>query len=599
MTSVIIPVKSALTEIEYGAFRDCTSLASVTIPESVTTIEESTFKGCTSLASISIPESVTTIGFEAFRDCSNLSSVIIPKRVTKIGWNAFFGCTSLSEVIIPDSVTIIDGGAFNSCKSLVNITIPNSVTEIGVTAFSGCTSLTSITIPDKVTEIGWAVFHGCTSLNSVTIPDSVTTIGKQAFKGCNSLMSITIPDSVASIESEAFDYYYNRDHIPFEDNLNETNITIICNEGSYAQEYAIEYGKRYDLTTGHQIGDWQEKTSPSCESTGLRVRCCETCKDVLEEEVIPATGHEMSKWQIEYSPSCDMEGLEFRYCDNCWFREERIIPATEEHLWDKGEITKQPSTAQTGIKTFTCLVCHTERTEIIPVIVNTKGKDGTALGEGASAELAEKAITAMKSDTDPKGSTFGKLQLKSTVQTKNSVKLQWKKVKGAKKYVIYGNASGKKNKMKKLATVKGIVNNFKKIAGKKVKKGTYYKFIVVAIDGNNRVVSSSKLIHVATKGGKVGNPKSLIVKAKVGKKVKAVGKVTVKKGKSLKLRVTVKPFSKKLKVKKHVAPRYESSNTKIATVNAKGVIKAKKKGSCKIYVYAQNGILKQVSVTVK
>ena len=60
--------------------------------------------------------------------------------------------------------------------------------------------------------------------------------------------------------------------------------------------------------------------------------------------------------------------------------------------------------------------------------------------------------------------------------------------------------------MKKLATVTGKASNFKKIAGRKVKKGTYYKFIVVAIDGNNRVVSSSKLIHVTTKGGKVGNP---------------------------------------------------------------------------------------------
>ena len=233
------------------------------------------------------------------------------------------------------------------------------------------------------------------------------------------------------------------------------------------------------------------------------------------------------------------------------------------------------------------------------VQTNIKGKDGTALGAGASAELAEKAITAMKNDKDPKGSSFGKLQLKSTVQTKTSIKLQWKKVKGAKKYVIYGNACGKKNKMKKLATVKGGVMNFKKIAGKKVKKGTYYKFIVVAIDGNNKVVSSSKLIHVATKGGKVGNPKSLIVKARVGKKVKAVSKVTVKKGKSLKLITTVKPFSKKLKVKKHVAPRYESANTKIATVNAKGVIKAKKKGKCKIYVYAQNGLTRQVTIIVK
>lgn len=44
---------------------------------------------------------------------------------------------------------------------------------------------------------------------------------------------------------------------------------------------------------------------------------------------------------------------------------------------------------------------------------------------------------------------------------------------------------------------------------------------------------------------------------------------------------------------------YESSNTKVATVSKKGVIKAKAKGSCTVYVYAQNGTYKAVKVTVK
>lgn len=50
---------------------------------------------------------------------------------------------------------------------------------------------------------------------------------------------------------------------------------------------------------------------------------------------------------------------------------------------------------------------------------------------------------------------------------------------------------------------------------------------------------------------------------------------------------------------RHRAAAFESSNTKIATVNGKGVIKAKKKGSCNIYIYAQNGIYKKIKVTVK
>ena len=51
-------------------------------------------------------------------------------------------------------------------------------------------------------------------------------------------------------------------------------------------------------------------------------------------------------------------------------------------------------------------------------------------------------------------------------------------------------------------------------------------------------------------------------------------------------------------MKRHVAVRYESSNKKIATVSSKGVVKAKKKGNCYVYAYAQNGIYKRVKIVV-
>ena len=57
--------------------------------------------------------------------------------------------------------------------------------------------------------------------------------------------------------------------------------------------------------------------------------------------------------------------------------------------------------------------------------------------------------------------------------------------------------------------------------------------------------------------------------------------------------------AKKTKVKKHVGARYESSNVKIAKVTSKGKVKALKKGTCKIYVFAQSGIVKTVKITVK
>ena len=147
---------------------------------------------------------VTSIGGSAFRYCTSLTSVTIPDSVTSIGEEAFYGCWDLTRLTIPGSVTSIDKDAFCFCSSLTSVTIPDSVTSIGDSAFYGCESLTSVTIPDSVTSIGSCAFYGCASLTSVTIPDSVTSIGGSAFYGCTSLTSVTIPDSVTSIGDYAF-----------------------------------------------------------------------------------------------------------------------------------------------------------------------------------------------------------------------------------------------------------------------------------------------------------------------------------------------------------------------------------------------------------
>ena len=239
LTSITIP--NSVTSV-YGAFGGCTGLTSInvasdnncyssnngvlfnkkkteligypagksqtsyTIPNSVTSIGDGAFYGCTGLTSITIPNSVTSIGDEAFEYCTGLTSITIPNSVTSIGCWAFYGCTGLTSITIPNSVTSIGNWAFKYCSSLTSITIPNSVTSIGCEVFYHCTGLTSITIPNSVTSIeGWA-FDGCTGLTSITIPNSVTSIGDGAFEYCTGLTSITIPNSVTSIGDGAFEY---------------------------------------------------------------------------------------------------------------------------------------------------------------------------------------------------------------------------------------------------------------------------------------------------------------------------------------------------------------------------------------------------------
>ena len=198
----------------------------------------------------------------------------------------------------------------------------------------------------------------------------------------------------------------------------------------------------------------------------------------------------------------------------------------------------------------------------------------------------EKLIKGTNTDKgDPKGSLFAKLQLKATGK-KKSVKLSWKKVKNADGYIIYGSACG--SKMKKLKTItKGTVNKW---TNKKLKKGKFYKYIIVAyynVAGEKRIAYTSKSVHAITSGGKYGNPK----------KVNAKKSLKLKKGK--KKKIGAKLICKK-KTKTHISKfRYESSNAKIVTVNKKGKIKALKKGKCYIYVYAQNGFFKKIKITVK
>ena len=140
---------------------------------------------------------VTSINAYAFRSCSSLTSIVIPNGVTSIHSNAFYRCFSLTSIIIPDSVTSIDVNAFISCYSLTSIVMPNGVTSIGYSMFSACSALISIVIPNGVTSMGDSAFADCSSLTNIVIPNSVTSIGTTAFLSCYSLIKYDFSQYIA------------------------------------------------------------------------------------------------------------------------------------------------------------------------------------------------------------------------------------------------------------------------------------------------------------------------------------------------------------------------------------------------------------------
>ena len=145
-------------------------------------ISSGAFSGCSSLTSVTIPNSVTNIGNRAFYDCSKLPSITIPNSVTSIGNYAFYNCTGLTSVTIPNSVKSIGEHAFAYCNYLTSVTIPNSVTSIGFAAFSSCSGLTSlvsqIVNPFAVSFILDDTFYNTSIYEKVTLYVPKGTIDK-------------------------------------------------------------------------------------------------------------------------------------------------------------------------------------------------------------------------------------------------------------------------------------------------------------------------------------------------------------------------------------------------------------------------------------
>ena len=231
-----------VTAIGDDAFRGCSALKKVTIPQSVTSIGDSAFAGCRNLDSLTINDAATSIGNRAFTECPLTTTLSLGKKITTIGDEAFYDCRGLTSVTIPPSVTSIGKKAFYQCIhlktlsfgeniktnietigdeafyyciELESVTIPQSVTSIGNDAFGQCHDLQSLTIKDAATSIGHRAFLGCTSLATISLGENIKTIGYSAFNSCTSinLTNVTIPENVTTIRPGTFDYCTHLEYI--------------------------------------------------------------------------------------------------------------------------------------------------------------------------------------------------------------------------------------------------------------------------------------------------------------------------------------------------------------------------------------------------
>ena len=217
------------------AFRECTGLTKINIPNSVKWIWEDAFFDCSNLTDINIPNDIRVISGSSFGNTPWMNSqpdglvyagdcllcykgdaptgVLNIKEGTRIIANQAVWGSNISSVNIPNSVEIIGTHAFSTCRKLSSIIIPKSVKHIDLGAFSN-TGLTSMIVEEENpvydsrencnaiidTETN-TLIAGC---GKTIIPNSVTTIGDWAFYNCGKLYNLTIPNSVKYIGRDAF-----------------------------------------------------------------------------------------------------------------------------------------------------------------------------------------------------------------------------------------------------------------------------------------------------------------------------------------------------------------------------------------------------------
>ena len=251
-----------VTEIDFVAFRICTSLTSVTIPNTVTCIQSRAFEGCTSLQTVVMGKNCSFYDPEVhgtttrvFENCPNLTSITcwmfdpylwaevsgyyifdqsvlnnatlrvprgaIPNYQAKEGWRLFAHMQEISATYNYDfykngifykfrsgsdvKVTYMDED-YNTYSGTV--TVPESVAYNNTTynvkgiddyAFRSCGDLQEVNMPLTIDSIGKYAFYYCTKLTEIDIPNGVTYIGNGAFSWCSSLKSLMFPAGLTVI----------------------------------------------------------------------------------------------------------------------------------------------------------------------------------------------------------------------------------------------------------------------------------------------------------------------------------------------------------------------------------------------------------------
>ena len=214
--NLVIP--DGVVNIGTFAFKDCTSIHSVTLPNSLKSIGYGAFESCVNLSGeVKIPDSVTSVNNRAFAKCTRLNRVDCGNGVKNLGENYYYGggevfdgCVNLSTVVLPNSISVLAKESLANC-GIEELFIPDSVIQLGgqsrgwVYPFRGCSRLRRVRLPQSACDIPLKTLFPDSPITSVEVSSQVKMLKSGIFTECSTLKDVTIPSSVTNISTTAFD----------------------------------------------------------------------------------------------------------------------------------------------------------------------------------------------------------------------------------------------------------------------------------------------------------------------------------------------------------------------------------------------------------
>jgi BspA type Leucine rich repeat region (6 copies) len=176
-----------------------TASGGYTVPGTVVSVVSAAFEYATGVTSVTMGSAVTNIGYAAFYDCSALTSIDVNST------NTYYSTTNSvlfdkaksvliqypsglpGTYVVPNTVSNIIDGAFGDAAGLTSAVISDNVTNISFETFYSCINLSSVVLGAKVATIQQAAFFFCPALKSIIFPASLKSLGFEAFGGCQNL----------------------------------------------------------------------------------------------------------------------------------------------------------------------------------------------------------------------------------------------------------------------------------------------------------------------------------------------------------------------------------------------------------------------------